>query len=789
MRKYLRKKKIPHSPSIFKLLTKRLIIGGILLTTFLYFINIGLVKSIYRNTKASFVEDDAEIVVDHLETSIGEVVVRMQTLAIDPVILQFIEEDIPNESSKNLLNSTQRLLMDMELLSTRLASSGEAFIINLKENYVITPYDVKYNIDFTTRPWYEDVINDPDMTILTPIYTDLLTNNPTMTVITKIKNESDEVIGFIGSEIFIQNLMQYINSSFKFIEMDSVLIDHSSSNMYSSHSRMHFDEIHDLNDSFNQSVIVHKKFLGDRFELVFYFNEFITNQNWTQKILLIGLGLFYIVINFVIIIFFVKFMQRVFSPLYKNINLLKDIVKEDENLNVNFNELDEFQQLESLTNSIYDKIHEKLEETHNLIYYDNLTELPNRELLKEEVSNLIKDNLPFALVFLSLNDFKNINSLYGNTIGDTTLILFGKQIQDYLGDKGLLFRYSGDEFVIIYKNFYDKKSFLESYEQNPLQSRSFSIAINDLDITLSFSIGCSIYPEDGGNLSDLLKRSYFIAEENKKYKYNEEVPDVFFNEDLYNRMIRQVVIKSSLKEALLKEEFKLYFQPIHSKNGIVKCEVLIRWFHNQLGLISPAEFIHYAEEIGEITSIGNWIIRQSFKYYNILSGKYYKDIDFSINISGLQLCENDFAQHVDDLSQIYGVPKNNIVFEITENILIHNNKTVMNNLTLLKELGFKLAIDDFGTGYSSFSYLEKFNMDILKIDKSFIDNKMQLEEYKLVEHLINIAHALNLEVVVEGVETKEQYAILESIGCDFYQGYYFSKPLDFEGFINYSESN
>lgn len=789
MRKYLRKKKIPHSPSIFKLLTKRLIIGGILLTTFLYFINIGLVKSIYRNTKASFVEDDAQIVVDHLETSLEEVVVRMQTLAIDPLILQFIEEDIPNESSKNLLNSTQRLLMDMELLSTKLASSGEAFIINLKEHYLITPYDVKYNIDFTTRPWYEDVINDPDMTILTPIYTDLLTNNPTMTVITKIKNESDEVIGFIGSEIFIQNLMQYINSSFKFIEMDSVLIDHSSSNMYSSHSRMHFDEIHDLNDSFNQSVIVHKKFLGDRFELVFYFNEFITNQNWTQKILLIGLGLFYIVINFVIVRFFVKFMQRVFSPLYKNINLLKDIVKEDENLNVNFNELDEFQQLESLTNSIYDKIHEKLEETHNLIYYDNLTELPNRELLKEEVSNLIKDNLPFALVFLSLNDFKNINSLYGNTIGDTTLILFGKQIQDYLGDKGLLFRYSGDEFVIIYKNFYDKKSFLESYEQNPLQSRSFSIAINDLDITLSFSIGCSIYPEDGENLSDLLKRSYFIAEENKKYKYNEEVPDVFFNEDLYNRMIRQVVIKSSLKEALLKEEFKLYFQPIHSKNGIVKCEVLIRWFHNQLGLISPAEFIHYAEEIGEITPIGDWIIRQSFKYYNILSGKDYKDIDFSINISGLQLCENDFAQHVDDLSQIYGVPKNNIVFEITENILIHNNKTVMNNLTLLKELGFKLAIDDFGTGYSSFSYLEKFNMDILKIDKSFIDNKMQLEEYKLVEHLINIAHALNLEVVVEGVETKEQYAILESISCDFYQGYYFSKPLDFEGFINYIESN
>lgn len=788
MRKYLRKKKIPHSPSIFKLLTRRLVIGGILLTTFLYFINIGLVKSIYRNTKASFVEDDAQKVVDHLETSLGEVVVRMQMLAIDPLILQFIEEDVPNESSKNLLNSTQRLLMDMELLSTRLASSGEAFIINLKENYVITPYDVKYNIDFTTRPWYEDVINDPDMTILTPIYTDLLTNNPTMTVITKIKNESDEVIGFIGGEIFIQNLMQYINSSFKFIEMDSVLIDNSSSSMYNSHSRMHFDEINDLNDSSNQSVIIHKKILGDRFELVFYFNELIMNQNWSQKIL-IGLGLFYIAINFVSIRFFVKVMQRVFSPLYKNINLLKDIVQQEENLNVNFNGLDEFQQLESLTNSIYDKIHEKLEETHNLIYYDNLTELPNRELLKEEVSNLIKDNLPFALVFLSLNDFKNINSLYGNTIGDTTLILFGKQIQDYLGDKGLLFRYSGDEFVIIYKDFYDKKRFLESYEQNPLQSRSFSISINDLDITLSFSIGCSIYPEDGENLSDLLKRSYFIAEENKKYKYNEEVPDVFFNEDLYNRMIRQVVIKSSLKEALLKEEFKLYFQPIHSKNGIVKCEVLIRWFHNQLGLISPAEFIHYAEEIGEITPIGNWIIRQSFKYYNILSGKYYKDIDFSINISGLQLCENDFAQHVDDLSQIYGVPKNNIVFEITENILIHNNKTVMNNLTLLKELGFKLAIDDFGTGYSSFSYLEKFNMDILKIDKSFIDNKMQLKEYKLVEHLINIAHALNLEVVVEGVETKEQYAILESIGCDFYQGYYFSKPLDFEGFINYSESN
>lgn len=788
MRKYF-KKEIPHSPSIFKLLTKRLIIGGILLTTFLYFINIGSVKSIYRNTKASFVESDAQIVVDHLETSLGEVVVRMQSLAIDPLILQFIEEDIPNESSKNLLATTQRLLMDMELLSTKLASSGEPFIINLKEHYLITPYDVKYNIDFTTKPWYEDVINDPNMTVLTPIYTDLLTNNPTMTFVTKIKNESDEVIGFIGSDIFIQKLIRYINSSFKFIKMDSVLIDNSSSTIYSSHSKIHFNELHDLNDPSAQSVIIHKKFLGNKFELVFYFDEFITNQNLSQKILLIGLGLFYILLNFIIIKFFIRIMQKVFSPLYKNIALLKDILHKNANLPSNFDNLDEFQQLECLTNGIYNKIHEKLEETHHLIYYDNLTELPNRELLKEEVNKLIKNNLPFAFIFLSLNDFKNVNSLYGDTIGDTTLSLFGKQIQDYLGDKGLLFRYSGDEFVIIYKNFDNKKSFLESYKLNPLQSRFLSLPINDLDITLSFSIGCSIYPEDGENLSDLLKRSYFIAEENKKYKHNEVVPDIFFNEDLYNRMIRQIAIKSSLKEALLKEEFKLYFQPIHSHNGIVKCEILIRWFHNQLGLISPAEFIHYAEEIGEITPIGNWIIQQSFKYYNILSDKYHKNIDFSINISGLQLCENDFAQHIDYLFQIYGVPKNNIIFEITENILIHNNKTVMNNLTLLKELGFKLAIDDFGTGYSSFSYLEKFNMDILKIDKSFIDNKIQLEEYKLVEHLINIAHALNLEVVVEGVETKEQYAILESIGCDFYQGYYFSKPLDFEEFINYIESN
>lgn len=788
MRKYF-KKEIPYSPSIFNLLTKRLIIGGILLTIFLYFINIESVKLSYRNTKASFMESDAQIIVDHIETSLGEVVVRMGALAIDPLILQCMEEDITNESSKELLATTQRLLMDVELVSTKLASSEEAFIINLKEHYLITPYDIKYNIDFTTRPWYEDVINDPNMTVLTPIYTDLLTNNPMMTLVTKIKNESGEVIGFIGSDIFIHNLLQYIDSSFKFIEMESVLIDNSSSTIYSSHSKIHFDEIHDLNDPLDQSMRVHKKILGNKFELVFYLGELITNQNLQQKILSIGLGLFYILINFIIIKLFIKIMQKVFSPLYKNINLLKDVLHKNANLPSNFDKLNEFQQLESLTNSIYDKIHEKLEETHHLIYYDNLTELPNRELLKEEVDNLIKNNLPFAFVFLSLNDFKNINSLYGDTIGDTALSLFGKQIQNYLGNKELLFRYSGDEFVIIYKNFHNKKSFLESYKQNPLQSRSLSLSINDLDITLSFSIGCSIYPEDGENLSDLFKRSHFIAEENKKYKHNEIVPDISFNEDLYNRMIRQIAIKSSLKEALLKEEFKLYFQPIHSHNGIVKCEVLIRWFHNQLGLISPAEFIYYAEEIGEITSIGNWIIQQSFKYYNVISGKYHKNIDFSINVSGLQLCENDFAKNVDYLSQLYGIPKNNIIFEITENILIHNNKTVINNLTFLKELGFKLAIDDFGTGYSSFSYLEKFNMDILKIDKSFIDNKMQLEEYKLVGHLINIAHALNLEVVVEGVETKEQYDILKSIGCNFYQGYYFSKPLDFEGFINYIESN
>lgn len=788
MRKYS-KKEVPHSPSIFNLLAKRLIIGGMLLTIFLYFINIESVRLSYRNMKASRIESDAQITVDYLETSLLEVVLRMESLAINPLIIEWIKEDVNNERSKKLLTTTQQLLMDMDILSTNLASSGEAFIISFKENYMITPYDMKYNIDFTTIPWYEDVINNPNTTVLTPIYTDLLTNNPTMTLVTKIKNESDEVIGFIGSEIFIHNLLQYINSISKSREVNSVLIDNFSSTIYSSHSKMHFDELHNLNHSFDQSMTVYKKILGDKFELIFYFDKTIIDQNAQQKILLITLGLLYILLNFIIIRLFIKLMQKVFAPLYKNINLLKDILQKNTYLPDYFEELNEFQQLECLTKGIYDEIHEKLEETYQFIYYDNLTALPNRELLKEEVDQLIKQHLPFACMFLSLNDFRNINNLYGDSIGDTALSLFGEQIQSYLGDKGLLFRYSGDEFVIIYKNLNNKQSFVESYKQNHLQSRSLSLFINDLDITLSFSLGCSVYPEDGENLSDLLKRSHFIAEENKKYKHNEVVSDIFFNAELYNRMVRKIAIKSSLKETLHKEEFKLYFQPIHSEKGIVKCEVLIRWFHNQLGFISPAEFIHCAEEIGAITPIGNWVIQQSFKYYTVLSHKYHKNIDFSINVSGLQLCENDFAKHVEHLSQSYGIPKNNIIFEITENILVHNNRTVMNNLTRLKELGFKLAIDDFGTGYSSFSYLEKFDMDILKIDKSFIDNKIQLEEYKLVGHLINIAHALNLEVVVEGIETKEQYTILESIGCNFYQGYYFSKPLDFEAFINYIESN
>ena len=235
-------------------------------------------------------------------------------------------------------------------------------------------------------------------------------------------------------------------------------------------------------------------------------------------------------------------------------------------------------------------------------------------------------------------------------------------------------------------------------------------------------------------------------------------------------------MKEDLKYAVDNNEFVLYYQPIVDKNkAIKKLEALIRWNNRKLGYISPDKFIEYAEETGEIVKIGYWVIEDVCKNFNEL----FKSDDMlkvSINVSPIQLMEVDFVNKAEEILNKYNVTWKNLCLEITETAVLDENIIIRDNLLLLNKKGVKIALDDFGTGYASFSYLKKFKLDILKIDRIFIDNGLHID-YKIVDNIKSIANLLNMETVIEGVETEEQFNNLKSVGCEYFQGYYFSRPL------------
>lgn len=265
-------------------------------------------------------------------------------------------------------------------------------------------------------------------------------------------------------------------------------------------------------------------------------------------------------------------------------------------------------------------------------------------------------------------------------------------------------------------------------------------------------------------------------------KASEEDQLLFFNDDIYNKIIKIENIKNELKNAVHNNEFILYYQPIvNRRREIKKVEVLIRWNNDKLGFMSPNDFISYAEESGDIINIGYWVIEEVCKSFNKFSNNE-KVIQVSINVSPIQLMEINFVEKVIEIAKKYNVDLCNLCFEITESVVLDENIIVYDNINLLYKAGAKIALDDFGTGYASFSYLKKFKLDILKIDKIFIDNCSDID-YKIINNVKNIAHLLNMKTVVEGVETEKQFNILKELGCDYFQGYYFAKPMELDELV------
>jgi diguanylate cyclase (GGDEF)-like protein/PAS domain S-box-containing protein len=432
----------------------------------------------------------------------------------------------------------------------------------------------------------------------------------------------------------------------------------------------------------------------------------------------------------------------------------------------------------SVTDISAQKIYE--EKINKLEYYDILTEIPNRRLfvntLKSEIIKARGKQTKIAVLFIDLDNFKEINDTLGHDYGDELLKNVAISIKSLIKKGDLVSRVGGDEFFILMKDvqeYSDISIFCEKLQD----MLNCEINIESNYVYTSASIGIAVFPQDGRSSSSLL-RSADTAMYNAKY--NGKSKFCYFNKSMSEEVVRRVEIEKGLRSALEKNELEIYYQPqIDIINNKVKgFEALLRWESPELGKVSPVEFIPIAEQSGLIIPMGEWIIKTVYLQNNAWKNKGYIYDTIAINLSSIQLENDKFEETLKKLIAETNVNPRFVELEITESILLKDFEKSVKLLTVIRDLGINIALDDFGTGYSSLSYLKQLPINTLKIDKSFIDNIVTNEREKaIVDGIIQLAQKIGLDVIAEGVETKEQIELLQSLGCNQIQGYYYSKPL------------
>lgn len=415
------------------------------------------------------------------------------------------------------------------------------------------------------------------------------------------------------------------------------------------------------------------------------------------------------------------------------------------------------------------------EEIKYLANYDNLTNLPNLRYLKEIFSQRLQETSHLAVMFLDLDNLKPHNDTFGHSSGDKLIQEVGKRIQETIGEKNVVARMGGDEFVILISN-YTSKFLLCALADKILQAIEEPIIINGQEFSTYGSIGISLSGEHGQTFEELMKNADIAMYSMKKVGGN---AFNLYDPKMNKNTASAFQLKSNLKKALKENEFVLYYQPkVNIETGnFIGVEALIRWIHPEKGLISPATFISLAEESDFILLLGEWILNKAcaqIKEWEKLNIK----IPIAINVSIKQFLKQDFAALVSKKLTEFKISSEYLEIEITESVLSNHESLVRDTVSKLRSLGIKVSIDDFGAGYASFMYLKQFQADTIKIDKSFISHLPTSQvDAAIVSAIITLASELGISVIAEGVETQEQSDFLKNKGCIYLQGYLYSKPL------------
>lgn len=409
--------------------------------------------------------------------------------------------------------------------------------------------------------------------------------------------------------------------------------------------------------------------------------------------------------------------------------------------------------------------------------YDSLTGLRNQKSLYGELDLLCEKENPFAVLYLDIDRFNLINDSVGHQIGDQVLKSIATRLTSIIPSGGYIARINSDNFIIILKQYVDKNSIFRLAEKIMNQIKK-PLVIDEYELFITTSMGIVFFPEDGSENLKLLENAHAALKHAKKRGKN--------NYQIYasSRDIssyKKYVLEKDMRKALVNEEFEIYYQPqVDTNRGtILGAEALLRWKHDEWGMVSPGEFIPLAEENHLIHPMTDWVIREICKQLRDWKNRGFTLQPISINISPIRFLKKGLVDYVKKQLEHYQIPAKYIVFEITEGFLLKKEATVLSTIKALRNLGIKIALDDFGTGYSSLYYVKEFDVDIVKIDKAFIDpmDGQHKKEMAIVSSILHLAKGLELDVIAEGVEEYEQYVFLKQKECELIQGYLFSAPV------------
>ncbi|WAM35893.1 putative bifunctional diguanylate cyclase/phosphodiesterase [Caldicellulosiruptor acetigenus] len=434
----------------------------------------------------------------------------------------------------------------------------------------------------------------------------------------------------------------------------------------------------------------------------------------------------------------------------------------------------------------YKKLLKNQERIKELAFFDQLTNLPNRNHFMLVLEKAIKEahfkGQQLALIYIDIDNFSKINNTLGHETGDIVLKEIAQRLKEAVGNNGFVARLTGDEFGIIIYNFLDF-NVLNYFIYKIFNSFSMSWEIMEYDFYITPSMGVAIYPSDGQDSISLLKnadKALKLAKEKGKNTF------CFYNVEMDNILQQRLEFESDLRKAIEKDQFVLYYQPIVNLEKMQLCgaEALIRWIHPQKGMIPPMSFIPIAEQTGLISQIGQWVLTKAI--WDLKSIREVTNHNFyvSFNASLREFSSANFVDNVLYTIEALKADPTSLGIEITESVAMADPQNTIKSINTFKEKGIKVFLDDFGTGYSSLNYLKQLPIDVVKIDRSFIANmSTDIKEQRIAKSLIDLSHILDLKVVAEGIEDSQQAEILKSFDCDFGQGYLFGKPLPKDQFL------